>query len=170
MRRELWRSPSCWPVGRHFSPGLTRDQVTPLISLWLLKRYTGKNVGKHVLLIKILCKCCCRFPDQSDNRFFWNRMLYLPYVRAGVTTSDWLIKVEYCYHASNHIEASQISITLTGDVWECGDSHCICWCQTGNNRCHVLLQQSIGIKFKVLCTRVKVLFNNMHTNFRPKQQ
>ena len=27
-RRELWRSPSCWPVGRLFSPGLTRDQVT----------------------------------------------------------------------------------------------------------------------------------------------
>ena len=36
-----------------------------------------------------------RFPEQSDNRFFWNRMLYLPYVRAGVSTSDWLIKVGF---------------------------------------------------------------------------
>ena len=39
-----------------------------------------------------------RFPDQSDNRFFWNRMLYLPYVRAGVSTSDWLIKVHSCLY------------------------------------------------------------------------
>jgi len=36
-----------------------------------------------------------RFPGQSDHRFFWNRTLYLPYVRAGVSTSDWLMKVMF---------------------------------------------------------------------------
>ena len=109
-RRELWRSPSCWPVGRHFSPGLTRDQVTQLISPCPPKKCTGKVCLKVVLLVEILHKCWCRFPEQSDNRFFWNRMLYLPYVRAGVSTSDWLIKVKYCCHTPNLLEASQICI------------------------------------------------------------
>ena len=61
-------------------------------------------------------------------------MLYLPYVRAGVSTSDWLIKVEYCYHTPDPMEATEMYVlhhTFPGDVWERGDSHCVCWCQTG---------------------------------------
>ena len=57
-----------------------------------------------------------RFPDQSDNRFFWNRMLYLPYVRAGVSTSDWLIKVHSCLYKkllhTNPIKVKPVIKTL----------------------------------------------------------
>ena len=34
-----------------------------------------------------------RFPKMSDGRFFWNRMLHLPYVRSGVDTTTWLLRV-----------------------------------------------------------------------------
>ena len=34
-----------------------------------------------------------RFPSKSDGRFFWNRMLHLPYVRSGVDTTTWLLRV-----------------------------------------------------------------------------
>ena len=36
-----------------------------------------------------------RFKDKSDGRFFWNRMLHLPYIRAGVDTPSWLIRVMF---------------------------------------------------------------------------
>ena len=39
-------------------------------------------------------------------------MLYLPYVRAGVSTSDWLIKVEYY----NFLEATQIFMYINHQV------------------------------------------------------
>ena len=31
--------------------------------------------------------------NETDNRFFWNRMLYIPFVRFNVNPGDWLIKV-----------------------------------------------------------------------------
>ena len=36
-----------------------------------------------------------RFPKMSDGRFFWNRMLHLPYIRAGISTSTWLMRVMF---------------------------------------------------------------------------
>jgi len=32
---------------------------------------------------------------QSDARFFWNRMLYLPYIRAGIDINNWLTKIMF---------------------------------------------------------------------------
>ena len=29
----------------------------------------------------------------TDNRFFWNRMLCIPFVRYGIDTDNWLLKV-----------------------------------------------------------------------------
>ena len=53
-----------------------------------------------------------------------------------------------------------ISITFPGDVWECGDSDCICGCQTGNSS-WVPLQRSILIKFKSF-QWVKVSKDNLY--------
>ena len=36
-----------------------------------------------------------RFKDKSDGRFFWNRMLHLPYIRAGVEPGAWLLRVMF---------------------------------------------------------------------------
>ena len=33
--------------------------------------------------------------DKNDNRFFWNRMLYIPFVRYGIETDNWLLKVNF---------------------------------------------------------------------------
>ena len=34
-------------------------------------------------------------PGQSDSRFFWNRTLHLPYIRAGVDTAVWLLRLMF---------------------------------------------------------------------------
>jgi hypothetical protein len=32
---------------------------------------------------------------RSDGRFFWNRTLHLPYIRAGISTSVWLLRIMF---------------------------------------------------------------------------
>ena len=34
-------------------------------------------------------------PGRSDGRFFWNRTLHLPYIRAGISTSVWLLRIMF---------------------------------------------------------------------------
>ena len=143
MRKEFKKWSNCWQVGRPTSLGHTRVQATQLTSQWLLRKYTGAEKLTE-------CNFCFaifvlfRFPDQSDNRFFWNRMLYLPYVRAGVSTSDWLIKVHSCLSYKNLLILThgsglrsfkfiwaQMTKTshqnLKGDVRKRRNSHSVCW-------------------------------------------
>ena len=34
-------------------------------------------------------------PGRSDERFFWNRTLHLLYIRAGISTSAWLLRIMF---------------------------------------------------------------------------
>ena len=34
-----------------------------------------------------------KFPGETDNRFFWNRMLHIPFVRFDIQPENWLLKV-----------------------------------------------------------------------------
>ena len=34
-------------------------------------------------------------PGRSDARYFWNRTLHLPYIRAGISTSAWLLRIMF---------------------------------------------------------------------------
>ena len=31
--------------------------------------------------------------NETDNRFFWNRMMYIPFIRFNINSKDWLLKV-----------------------------------------------------------------------------
>ena len=50
---------------------------------------------EHAIDLTMSAQKATKFPDKSDGRFFWNRMLHLPYIRAGIPTSTWLMRVMF---------------------------------------------------------------------------
>ena len=55
-------------------------------------------------------------PGVSDSRFFWNRTLHLPYIRAGIDTPAWLLRIMFgsvemrtVYAGSRQVKAVLIS-------------------------------------------------------------
>ena len=58
--------------------------------------FSWSNQGpEHAVDLTMSAQKTNKFPDKSDGRFFWNRMLHLPYIRAGISTSTWLMRVMF---------------------------------------------------------------------------
>ena len=62
-------------------------------------------------------------PSDTDNRFFWNRMFFIPFIRYDVNGSDWLLKVmcgsvevRTVYVGSRQAKAAVISRLSSGKV------------------------------------------------------
>ena len=50
---------------------------------------------EHATDLTMSAQKVSKYPGQTDGRFFWNRMLHLPYVRAGIDTSSWLLRIMF---------------------------------------------------------------------------
>ena len=55
-------------------------------------------------------------PSLTDGKFFWNQTLHLPYIRAGISTSEWLLKITFgsvdiktVYVGAKQVKAALIS-------------------------------------------------------------
>ena len=55
--------------------------------------WSAKNFVFSQLFDLTLCAQRQRFLPKLDNRFFWNRMLYTPFLRLGIATENWLIPI-----------------------------------------------------------------------------
>ena len=58
--------------------------------------FSWSNLGPaHATDLTMSAQKQFRFDKKSDGRFFWNRMLHLPYIRSGADTSSWLLRVMF---------------------------------------------------------------------------
>jgi hypothetical protein len=58
--------------------------------------FSFSNQGpEHAMDLTMSAQKAAKFPNKSDGRFFWNRMLHLPYIRAGISTPTWLMRVMF---------------------------------------------------------------------------
>ena len=58
--------------------------------------FSWSSLGpNHAIDLTMSAQKQYRFPNKSDGRFFWNRMLHLPYIRSGADTSSWLLRVMF---------------------------------------------------------------------------
>ena len=65
--------------------------------LWTSPCPHRSNTGENIFYLYkyFIHNFFVRFKDKSDGRFFWNRMLHLPYIRAGVEPGAWLLRVMF---------------------------------------------------------------------------
>ena len=58
--------------------------------------FSFSNRGpEHAMDLTMSAQKAAKFSNKSDGRFFWNRMLHLPYIRAGISTPTWLLRVMF---------------------------------------------------------------------------
>ena len=58
--------------------------------------FSFSNQGpEHAMDLTMSAQKAAKFANKSDGRFFWNRMLHLPYIRAGISTPTWLMRVMF---------------------------------------------------------------------------
>ena len=58
--------------------------------------YSWSNQGPDCAIdLTMSAQKSAKYSNKSDGRFFWNRMLYLPYIRAGISTSKWLMRIMF---------------------------------------------------------------------------
>ena len=51
--------------------------------------------AQHAVDLTMSAQKSHKFPDKSDGRFFWNRSLHLPYIRAGISSRVWLVRIMF---------------------------------------------------------------------------
>lgn len=92
---EVYRVTDVKMVGlRGYSPDEEKVQEVKKL-LMSGSGYFAWAAGQEQPIDLTLCAQRAHKYAEPDNRFLWNRMLHLPYIRAGIETSAWLCKIMF---------------------------------------------------------------------------